>query len=214
MAEPLLTLEPGQRGLLVGKTGSGKTCAALFLLRHTPGPVVILDTKIEPAFDTAFPPGEITIQDGLGPLTGTTRITIVRPRAHELVAWKLLDAWLTTIPEATTVYLDELYQVHGPGGFAGPGLTGILTRGRSKGISVLMSTQRPRFISGFCLTEAEKYYIYWLSKPADRRVLADATVPAIQEAPPPFHFWFYAAGQRHATLFAPVPAIVYRLEGS
>jgi len=207
---PALTLANGQRGLLAGKTGTGKTFGALFLLRHTQGPIVILDSKIEPAFDTAFPPADITHQDGLTGSYGPQRIRIVRPAPHELIKPAVLDAWLMQFDYPVTIFIDELYQIHSPGGRAGPGLVGLLTRGRSKGVNVLMATQRPRFISGFCLTEADKYYVYWLSKPADRKVLAEATVPEIMQQPPPYHFWFYSQGSRAATLYTPVPAVLYR----
>lgn len=58
-------------------------------------------------------------------------------------------------------------------GRAGSGLIALLTRGRSKGISVLMSTQRPAWLSRFCFTEAQKYYIYRLTDRRDSKVLGE-----------------------------------------
>lgn len=207
-----LLLEPGQRGLLVGKTGSGKTQGALFMLRHMPTPVVILDTKIEPSFETAFAPGSWSMQDGLWTQADARSVHIVRPTPAESVDWMQIDAWLGTFMERgpITIYIDELYQVHGTGGRAGPGLVGLLTRGRSKGVTLLMSTQRPAWISRFCLTESEKYYVYRLNDPKDRQRLADVTSRDMLRAPRRFHFWFYQSGRARAELFAPVPARIYR----
>ncbi len=208
-----LLLKPGERGLLVGKTGSGKTMGATFLLRHLPPPIIVLDTKGDDHLPRSFDPRITDRVDGL-----TDRIdqpiTIVTPTASELIDVAGLDDWIGSLPAPATLYIDELYQVHFGSGRAGPGLVGLLTRGRSRGMTTLMSTQRPAWISRFCLTETENFYVYRLSDPADRDRVARLTAPQIERIPRRFHFWFYRQGRAAAVLYSPVPAIQYREETS
>ena len=47
-----LLLEKGERGIIIGQTGSGKTVGAISHLQNSSlYPVIIFDTKGEPAFD-------------------------------------------------------------------------------------------------------------------------------------------------------------------
>ncbi len=205
-----LLLKPGERGLIVGKTGSGKTLGAIFLLRYLPPPVLILDTKGDENLPRAFHPSTLERHDSLWTGAYTAPVNIVTPSARELSDIGQLDDWLTQLPAPATVYLDELYQIHGASGRAGPGLIGLLTRGRSRGMTVLMSTQRPAWISRFCLTESENFYVYRLSDPSDRDRVARLTAPQIERIPRRYHFWFYRQGKSKAVLYSPVPAKQYQ----
>lgn len=205
-----LLLKPGERGLIVGKTGSGKTFGATFLLRYLPRPILILDTKGDTNLPLSFPPADTDQQHDLWSGRYDAPVTLVTPTAEQVVDVAQLDDWLAQAPAPATVYIDELYQVHNGAGRAGPGLVGLLTRGRSRGISVLMSTQRPAWVSRFCLTETENFYVYRLSDPTDRDRLARLTAPQINRIPRRFHFWFYRQGKAAAVLYAPVPAIQYQ----
>lgn len=168
--------ERGQRALIVGQTGSGKTIGAIRMLQKLPlYPVVIMDTKGEPAFDRIAKPGEdiAKYRSGLEFRKGwldkvQPGYTIVRPTGYELSEPLDMDDILRFIYDVgrpCVIYIDESYQWH-DNGRAGPGLIGLLTRGRSKGFTTIMSTQRPSWISRFCFSESQHYYIF---KIVDRR---------------------------------------------
>lgn len=212
-----LLLERGERGIIIGQTGSGKTVGAIWHVRSvSQWPVIIFDTKIEPAFDGVALPGESSeiIESGDDFLKQWKSkkqpdYLIVRPTAGELANPAELDDLLQAFYAAgksAFVYIDEAYQWHVQGR-AGAGLTGLLTRGRSKKMTTLLSSQRPAWVSRFCFTEVQKYYIYRLS---DRRDLQSIEnyIPGMAACPLPAkrHFWFYEAGESEKPeYFAPVP---------
>ena len=212
-----IQLRPGERGLLVGQTGSGKTAGAIWQIAHTAQRVIICDTKGEPAFDS-FPIREeetriqvATVADlkaALQDKRGAAYI-ILRPPPGALADMALMDAYLECAyryGQGWMVFIDELYQWHS-GGRAGPGLIGLLTRGRSKGTSTLMATQRPSWVTRFALTEATRYYVYRLIDQADRKRLGEV-IEGFSDTlnPPPFHWWYSHNGDR-AILMKPVPLL-------
>ncbi|MGH8710375.1 MAG: hypothetical protein ACREVA_03540 [Burkholderiales bacterium] len=68
------------------------------------------------------------------------------------------------------VYIDELYYIHRQGR-AGSGLQAILTRGRSDNITFFGCTQRPSWISLFCLSEADYLGQFKLTLEKDRKTM-------------------------------------------
>ena len=139
-----IRLKPGERGLLVGQSGSGKTYAAAWLLRHDSQRCVILDTKTEPVFEHIAAKREdyeetTKIVETRAELTRELRdrkkgadYIIVRPSVSVLADPFELDAWLLEIyneNKSITVFIDEAYQLH-KGSQAGPGLIALLTRGQ------------------------------------------------------------------------------------
>jgi hypothetical protein len=89
-------------------------------------------------------------------------------------------------------FLDELLQFH-KNCRAGKGLVGLLTRGRSRGITTLMATQRPAWISLFSLSEAQKYYSFFLVHEDDKKRIAKVIRGFDKLPDPPNHgFYFYS----------------------
>lgn len=187
-------------------TGSGKTGLALFMLKRlVQSPIVIYDTKIEPKFERLK--NSRIAHDWAQVMTAadddTIDYIIFRP-SHRDYKPDVLDEFLErhyfdlhNVP----AYIDEVYSFH-KNGQAGPGLTALLTRGRSKGITTLMSTQRPAWISRFCLSEADKNYIFYLSDIRDKKVLA-GVIPKFDKLadPPQFGHWHFAARERKPVLY-------------
>jgi hypothetical protein len=215
-----MLLEKGQRGLLVGQTGSGKTQNALFQLRHSQvWPVTIFDTKIEDEFIGLPEDGDtLEITNSIGEYREVMRrarkdrptFLVVRPGRGELSNPEILNEYCTVAYErggAGLYYFDEIYSWHTQGR-APDGLLELLTRGRSKGKTVLMATQRPAWLSRFCLTESQKFYIHWLIDERDAKSLA-SVIPGFDQLddPPLHHFWHYdmAKHREPPKLFAPVP---------
>lgn len=223
MAESIL-LKRGERGLIIGQTGSGKTVGALVHMQATNlYPVIILDTKGEPAFndiaddgDEETPPEETIIYDDAEKFINQwhkkrqPEYSIVRPTPQEMGDSANLDSILQRIYDTNKrclIYIDEAYQWH-VNGRAGAGLIGLLTRGRSKGMSVLLSTQRPAWISRFCFTEAQKFYIYKLSDKRDHKIISEY-IPDFMDKPIAqkhfFHYYDNSQDEKGIRYFKPVP---------
>lgn len=209
-AQSPLIPELGQRVLIVGATGSGKTGLACWILKRIPqSPIVIYDTKIEEKFMALPHSLEVNDFEQLHKEIekGEHDYYVFRPRMDVVIdpgkCDELLIAHYHTL-HGVPAYIDEIYQFH-KGSYAGPGLMGLLTRGRSKGITTIMSTQRPKFLSRFALTEAQAFYVLRLNFISDRKVFDDA-IPNFSELPIPQKFGFYFArdnGEK-PVLYAPV----------
>jgi hypothetical protein len=215
-----ILLEKGNRGLLVGKTGSGKSQNAMWQLKNAcVGPVFILDTKIEDAFfSVPEDHEELDVVHNIDQLRAIAKrpskewpdFVLIRPGAEEVRAHTPLDDYTHFLYNnfgPCFIYFDELYNWH-DNGRAGSGLMNLLTRGRSRGKTTLMATQRPVWVSRFCLTESDKFYVHKLNDERDKQSLA-AVIPNMERTPsaPKYHFWHYDTGadMDAPVLFKPVP---------
>lgn len=212
-----ILLERGQRGIMIGQTGSGKTIGAIYQLQNAPfDNVIVLDTKGEPSFNTIARYDEtIDFYNSVKAFHSALKsplpnYAIVRPSPDDMTDLEYMDGLLLSIYNARKpclVYVDEAYQWH-ISGRAGAGLIGLLTRGRSLGISTMLSTQRPMWISRFCFSESQKFYIYKLSDARDVKVIAEH-IPAFNTyyAAKKYHFWYYdnAQDMETAQFYQPVP---------
>lgn len=213
MADKPKTVLPseGEKLLIVGQNGSGKTAFAAWLLeRIRTAPSLIYDTKDESKF-AALPKSRIAGDwDGVWEAMddGESEFVVFRPPLEELNDPERLDAYLLehyhNFPQVPA-YIDEAYSFH-KNGREGPGLTALFTRGRSRGITTIISSQRPARISRFCITEAQRVAAFRLMDRKDRQRLADV-IPNFDrmEAPKPFHFHYFLAGDDYPILYPPVP---------
>ena len=194
----------GERCLIAGQTGSGKTSFAIWMLSKLRYPIVLYDTKGEPKFETIAKPRE-NFNDVKRDLQKTGR-AVFRPSIEAISDPLELDKLLTKHYQeldGVGAYIDEVYQWHN-NGRAGPGLMALLTRGRSRGITTILSTQRPLWLSRFALTEAQKFYIFRLVDKADRNRLTDIipTFSALKQ-PPKYWHWFYNQSEDGIMLIQP-----------
>lgn len=209
----MLLPEKGERTLSVGQTGSGKTAFNVWMLKRIPSsPIVIYDTKDEPKFSSL--PHSITVHsfadvhEAIN--NGEHDYVNFRTPIDLLESGAELDNFLfrhfTELP-GIDAYIDEVSDFHSDGGRAFKGLRALLRKGRSRGITSLMSTQRPVFLSRFALTEAQQIYIFHLSHEDDRKSL-DKVIPGFKDKPntPPksYRFWHYSVPLDKLTLFNPV----------
>src|SRR6185437_4573175 len=123
-------------------------------------PIVIYDTKIEPKYEKLEASRVVETFNDLIKACADKSIdyVIYRPAASLLSDVKAMDSLLGYHYEnfkRTAVCIDELTQFT-RNSYPGPGLTSLLTRGRSRGITTIMCTQRPSGIPLFCISESEK----------------------------------------------------------
>lgn len=188
--------ERGERALLVGQTGSGKTTLAAWMVQRLEFyPRVILDSKVEPKFEAM--PGSRVVYDWkevpkLAREKDPPRHIILRPSVQITSDPELMDNLLMAHYHdmaGLPIYIDEAYQCHASGR-AGPGMLALLTRGRSRGITTIVSTQRPSWLSRFCFTESQRFYVLRIIDRQDRKRIAEVT-PYDVDTIPPKHFWGY-----------------------
>lgn len=205
-----IIMNEGERGLIVGSTGSGKSGLAAWILRRLPFfPIWIYDTKNEDKFDhmpgavivESFDAGKIAMQEG------EPHYVVFRPPVEELAEPSVLDNYLMRhyfeLPD-TMAYVDEATMFHNNGRH-GPGLLALLTRGRSNGNTLLMGSQRPVGMSMFAKTEAQHFYIMALAHDDDRKSIGKIVRGFEHTADPQrYGFHYFKIGDQSPTLFNPV----------
>lgn len=205
----------GERAFIVGQTGSGKTAFACWLVKRTPiTPFVIFDTKEETKFEKFDNSVVVSSWDSV--LAATIQnddenplpdYIVFRPPVEELSDPGALDNYLARFYadfRNAGCFIDEAYTFH-KAATAGPGLTGLLTRGRSRGLTTIMCAQRPAWISRFAITETQKQYIFKLVDKRDKKTLADI-IEDFDKLPDPvkFGFWYSEIGLDKPIQFAAV----------
>jgi len=207
----LPSIQPGKRGILAGRTGSGKSTLAKYLMQRSGGHWVIINPKWTKAFDT-LPAAKVIV--GIKPkeieksiFDEKTRFTIINPKADEADPETLdvLIQWLHAKFTDLGIYVDELYSVH-VNGRAGPGLIGVLTRGRELGQTFLGATQRPAYLSKFLFSEADYICGMSLNVKEDRKRMYEFTGRDEYEIKLQPHQWlWYDVGADELQAWGPVP---------
>jgi hypothetical protein len=200
-------LSTGSRTLIAGKTGSGKSTGAVYMLRQSRQKWLLIDPKrddkiatLKPAYISKLDTKEVERAWRAGyQYVALNPPPLATPQDVDLF---LLDCFQTF--QNFGIYVDELYYIHS-NGRAGAGLQAILTRGRSDKITFCGATQRPAWISVFCLSEADYICQYRLQLEKDREKIYNVTAKLeMLENPPKEYSWFYyTAKTEKLQLFVP-----------
>lgn len=204
-------VEPGKRCLVLGRSGSGKTAGAAWLLQQSL-PVtkkwVILNPKDDELLARMGPHVDWEPQAILDALK-TNNIVVVHPDASILSDPMKLDKPLFDLVETEkpiSFLIDELLYFQKGNSTAGPGIMGLLTRGRSRGQAMIATTQRPANISQYFYSEANYYAIYSLTQPADQDRVTDFTnQPDLARERKPYYWVWYDVDKNISQEFGPVP---------
>lgn len=200
----------GERTITVGQTGSGKTGFTVWQLRRfVESPIVIYDAKEDSKFLSLKPHRVVSTQAEVRAAVDDDEVdyVIVRPPSEMLGDPEALDDYLWLHYNefrGVPAYIDEAYMFHRRG-HAFRGLIGLLTRGRSRGQTCMISTQRPAFISLFCFTEAQKMFVFKLQHLDDKKRMANV-IPGFEtrETPPKYGFYFFDSDADTLTKYGPV----------
>jgi len=203
-----ITIKRGERAAIWGRAGVGKTTLSKWLMFISPMKWVVLDTKYDDGFNSYKKTQKLPAMAAIGSVLKDNKLFVVRPTNVEVSNPQILDAWLGDVHDSYNdigVLIDEGYQV-ALGSTAGPGLTGLLTRGRQRGQSVIVGSQRPARLPLFCFTEANHYLIMQLSSKDDKKKVADYTgrKEIVTDIIQPYHFKHYDVALDKLTRYGPV----------
>ena len=202
-------VDPGKRAIVAGRTGSGKSSFACWLLMRSPGHWIILNPKWTLAFKDL--PGAVTIE-GLDmkkivKSIEENRFTIVNPMPAQTnpVTLDLFIQWYHETYTSLGMCVDESYAIH-QNGRAGAGLIGLLTRGRELKQSFIGLTQRPAYLSKFLFSEADYIVGMSLTMEDDRKRMFEFTGKrAFEEKLPAREWLWYDVAEDELTKWGAVP---------
>jgi hypothetical protein len=190
-----------ERLAIVGRTGSGKTVAAVWHLSlrdYDKMPWIIFNFKSDALLDAIRPVTELSLT---GKPPTKPGLYIVRPMPHQQ---EELDEflWRVWANGNTGLYFDEGYMVGNSKAFQA-----ILTQGRSKHIPCIVLTQRPVWISRFVWSESDYYQIFAITNAQDQKTVRDF-VPTLPRGRTlaPFHSIYHDVKANQTVLLQPVPA--------
>lgn len=202
------TVPLGQRYAIFGRAGSGKTYLTRWLVLRSPQNWVILDTKHDPEFDGWRPRNGLAAMTTLGRQWASgQRIVVLRPQPAENNP-AMLDDYLGMLHDSWDnfgVVIDEAYQVCPSAMTAGPGITGLLTRGRVRGQAAIVGSQRPARVPRFCFSEANAFVVMALNIEADRKTAYGFTGRhEVMRKLPPREWLYYQVAEDRLTTYSPV----------
>jgi len=199
-----------QRAVVIGKTGSGKTQAATWMLSQKAfdrRPFFVLDFKLDDLLNEIPGIQEYRLGAKLPKKPGLY-ITHPIPGDEDAVEEFLWSIWKRG---NAGVFLDETYMVNKNS----HAFRAILTQGRSKRIPVIMCTQRPVEITRFCFSESEFVYLMELNDLRDyktvqefvpKRINNSNKVFDITQPLPQFHGYYYDSAAKNGFIMKPVPS--------
>lgn len=206
----LPSIEPGDRALIAGRTGSGKSTVACWLMTHSAQHWIIFNPKHTAAYKKLHDSVVLKKYEPrrLLALSKKHRFVVLNFSGFEASA-EFMDAvleWLHKTVKNVGVCIDELYTFHSTGGRAGDGLISWLTRGRELRQSYLGLAQRPAWISRFCFSEADYIGAMDLVLPDDRKTMRDMTGQfAFQDRVTGYRWLWYQVDTDRLSLYGPVP---------
>ncbi len=196
----------GQRFAVCGRSGSGKTYLEKWLMFKSTLKWIVIDSKHDPGFDEMKPNDGLLMPTKVERLWNDRRHVVVRPTARENDV-KTLDEYLEELHESFDnfgVCIDETYQV-AMTSKAGPGLTGLVTRGRARKQAVILGSQRPAWVPRFVFSEANAIIVMALTMKQDRERIYEMTEqPLVLKPVEPRHWLFCDVAKATVEKFSPV----------
>ena len=202
MSEAIRLPGPTHKTAIVGRTGSGKTVAAVWLLSQSDfdeRPWIVLDYKHDELINSITRAEPVTY-DELPELPGVYILTVL-PGEEERV-----DEWFKSVWERENigVLIDEGYMIDPRSQW----FNACLTQGRSKHISMVILSQRPVWLSRFVFSEADFFVVFDLTHVDDLKTVSkfikDDERHLLERPLAPHHSFFYDVGQKRLEVFGSV----------
>ena len=157
-------LEKGQRGIIIGRTGTGKTHLAKFLI-PTEEPIALFDPKRE----LDYKDNRVKIYHSLTAIKVRQPDRFMyRPSEDDVDNLRMYSdvlKWCYAHPPRF-VYLDDMVGILDQRRY--PRYLQIAYQmGRQRNVQCLACTQRPAFVPGFLMSESSKFYVFHLHYPSD-----------------------------------------------
>lgn len=188
---------------IVGRTGSGKTQAALWHLSHVDfdrRPWVIIDYKNDDLINSIDRAQLIDYE--VVPDKPGIYILKVLPRENDQISDWFRRVWEQ---EDIGIYVDEGYMVDPRDEW----FEACLTQGRSKHIQMIVLSQRPVWLSRFVFSEASFFQVFDLTHAKDmdkvREYIRDDERLQLEKPLADYHSFYYDVGKRRLETFGPVP---------
>jgi hypothetical protein len=194
-----------QRLSIVGRTGSGKTQAAVWHFSHSDWdikPWIVYDFKRDKLL------GRIAEMEGVEEI-GTDEVPerpgIYRVCPHpddgDLVEAQLAGIWAQ---QNTGVLIDEGYMVsQAPNSRSW--LRTLLTQGRSMHIPMIILSQRPVWMDRFVFSESDFYQVFRLNHSMDRRKIMEYIPADLDKRLPEYHSFYHDVSNEETVVLKPVP---------
>ena len=193
---------PETRLAMIGRTGSGKTQAALWHLSRSDfdeRPWVILDYKGEKLFAKIERAERIDL-DEVPDEAGIYLLRVRPDKKKQMTDW-FRRAWEH---ENIGILVDEGYMIEQHDDW----FDACLTQGRSKRIQMIVLSQRPVWVSRFVFSEADFFQIFDISHSEDmdilRKYIHDDDQDELDEPLQTYHSFYYDVGRRRLETFGKV----------
>jgi DNA helicase HerA-like ATPase len=203
LVQPVRLPGPTHKTAIVGRTGSGKTVAAVWHLSNADfdeRPWVILDYKNDEVIN-AIERAEPLAYDELPEYPGIYILKVIPGDEEKISDW-FRSVWER---ENMGVFIDEGYMIDPRDDW----FNACLTQGRSKKISMIILSQRPVWLSRFVFSEADFFQVFDLTHSKDmdkvREYIRDDDTYQLDKPLEPFHSYYYDVGRRQLKTFGPVP---------
>jgi hypothetical protein len=194
-----------QRLSIVGRTGSGKTQAAVWHFSHAPwdvNPWVVYDFKRDRLL------AEIGAMQGVEHIETDyvprrPGIYFVHPHPDDTIQVQdqLMHIWEQ---QSTGVLVDEGYMVsQAPNSRSW--LRTLLTQGRSLRIPMIILSQRPVWMDRFVFSESDFYQVFRLNHAGDRRKIGEYIPADLSLRLPEYHSFYHDVSNEETYVMRPVP---------
>jgi hypothetical protein len=194
-----------QRLSIVGRTGSGKTVAAVWHLSHADFdimPWIVYDFKRDSLLSQI---GELEgtehIDTGFLPRRPGIYFVHPHPDDNDLIQNQMWKIWAQ---ENTGVYVDEGYMVCGPTN-SNNAFRSLLTQGRSKHVPMIILSQRPVWLDRFVFSESDFYQLFALNHSGDRKRMMEYIPADLNRPLPTYHSYYHDVANAETVVLKPVP---------